>query len=479
MATADEIVVRSGAGRALLAGPVPACPAGRAIVALPGGEVHLDPAAPDDPPLLVLRDPAEAGPAVAELLGPAALDAVRRAADGPVTTAWSPGSGWAAVRRAGLCRWLRRHGPDVLPAALLDLDEGVAATATELDAWEHTAAQGLLSGSAATAARLSELARIPGLPPTPPGLPELLASALVATLEWAPLDAATADRLRHEQDLGEALRRFGAAGRTIDWSALAAIPEVGGREPAAAGAAGGADDPGYRGSVDWHQVPRGVLDTAEDTVSWTVSGDVIEVNVRARPGGPDHPGLAFRVYAPSDPFPLGRSTLHRSPDGTRFRGRTRLRPTATGPGGLAVDVFDATDRRRPRLGVDAVGARALRWAARGVTLVRLAGTGVTADGVAAEALREAEALHDEVAETHPDDERRALALRCAARCAGLRRAVLVRAGEDRQASAIGRAWTDVGEPVTAADVAVPDLDRPGWRPLAAEHALTGPGVWWG
>lgn len=471
----EQIAVRRGPDGAVLVGPVPACPAGRVVVGVPGGEVHLDPAAPDGPPLAVLREPEEAGTVVAELFGPEAPPAVRL---GDATLLWTPGPGWDAVRRAGLSRWLHRHAPDVLSETLLDLEFGVAASAVELSDDELADAATLLGDRAGAVVRLSRLLREPGRPDPPSGVPELLAAAADAALEQAALDATTAADLEHERELAAALTRFGGSGSTIDWTALAAIPEVGGRELAGAGAAGGEPGSGeFRGSVDWYQVPRGVLDTTELTVTWTLDGDVLEVSVLARPGGPDHGGLAFRVYAPDDPFPLGRSALRRSPDGTRFRGRTVLRATTAAAGRLSVDVFDATDRRRPRLGVEAVRARAVRWSTRAVTLVRLAGTGVRADDVAAEALHEAEALYDEVAEDHRDEEHRDAAQRCAARCAGLRRAVLLRDGQERQATAIGREWTDVEAPVMAADVAVPDLDGAGWRPLAAEHALRSDEVW--
>ena len=483
MPAVTEMQARVGAGRAVLVGPPPAGPAGTSIVAVPGGYVVVDPADPDGPLHAVLDDPGEALPAVAALFGPDVAETVADLAAGaaegaadPRTVEVRPGPLDTAVRTVGLCRWLAHHSPDALPEALLDIEWGVTGTADELSDVTADEAAARLAARAADVVELARLLREPDLPAPPAGLAELVARAVEAAGEVVPLGDPVAAVLLHEQELTAALDRLDLPAGPRTWDDLAALPGIGSR------ALQGAIDMGprdatteQRGSVDWLLVPRGVLDTAEDTVVWTMRGHDLEVSVRAAATGPDHRGLAFRVYAPDLPLPVARAALRRSADGRTFTGRAGLRPGTPGP--LVVDVYDTVHPRPARRGIAAEAARAVRWATRAVTLVRLGGVVPGTDAVAAEALAIAAGLYEEVGEEHPDPAERAWARRREARCAAVGQAVLRRGGRGREADRLGRRWRTAEEPVTTRDVDVPDLDGPGWRPLVAERAVAGAAEW--
>ena len=485
MTAGDMVQARVGAGRAVLIGPPPAGPAGTSVVGVPGGYVIVDPADPDGPLHAVLDDPDEALPAVAALFGPAVVEVVAdlaaaggeagRAVD-PRAVEAVPGPLDDAVRRVGLCRWLAHHSPDGLPEALLDVEWGVAGAADGLSPATADEAAARLAARAADVVELSRLLREPDLSTPPAGLPGLLTRAVVAAGDVVALGDPVRADLEHERELGAVLGRLGLSGGARTWADLAALPVIGSR------ALQGATDMGpdapeeeRRASVDWRLVPRGVLDSAEDTVVWTVQDDDLTVSVRAAATGADHRGLGFRVYAAGFPLPVARAALRRSPDGRAFTGRVRLRPGTVGP--LDVDVYDTTSPRPARLGIVGTAARAVRWSTRAVTLIRIGGVVSGTDGEAAEALQVAQGLHGQVAAEHPDPVERAWARRREARCAALRRAVLGRDGRRGQAAALGRRWGAAAEPVMARDVDVPALDGLGWQPLVAEHAVAGAPEW--
>jgi hypothetical protein len=470
-----DVQVRRGAGpAAVLIGPPPAGPAGVSVIGIEGGDVHVDPAAPDETLHVVLHEPALAAPAVAALYGPAVAAAVGELGDDALIAAAEPGPLDAPLRRLALCRWLATQSPDQLPEPLLDIERGVAGAAAELAEDLTEEATQLLIARAGLIARLSRQLREPDMPEPPVGLAALLIDAVPAALEVVEVGSATYGELEHEQELAVAVRHLGLP--SLTWDDVAALPLLGGRTLAGARHAGDdAEDVEQRASVDWLQVPRGVLATDEDTVRWTRSGPEVTVSVRAAHGAPDYAGLGFRVYAEGMPLPVARGVLRRSRDGVLFAGSAPL-PDST-VAALTVDIYDRTDTRPPRLGVTATVARAQRWATRAVSLVRLGAPDRQSGLVAAAALNEAGSLYGAVVDQHPNAAHRARARRRQARCAGLQRAVLTRIGSMRQADAIGRRWS-VDGPVTELDVAVPDLAGPGWEPTVAEQAVAVDPIWW-
>lgn len=469
-----DVQVRRGAGPAVLVGAPPAGPAGVSVIGIEGGDVHVDPAAPDEALHAVLHEPAAAAPAVAALFGPAVAAAVIELDDDAVTVAADPGPLDAPLRRAALCRWLATQSPDQLPEPLLDIEGGVAGSAPELAEDVAEAAGQLLVARADLIARLSRQLREPDLPDPPVGLAPLLAEAVLAALEVVTVGTATYAELEHEQELAAAVRHLGLP--PLTWDDVSALPLLGGRTLTGAQHAGDdAPDVEQRASVDWLQVPRGVLATDEGTVRWSRSGPEVTVSVRAAHDAPDYAGLGFRIYAEGMPLPVARGVLRRTLDGARFAGSAPVPDGAVAD--LTVDIYDRTDTRPPRLGVAATVARAQRWATRAVSLIRLGAPDRQSGLVAAAALNEAGSLYGAVVDQHPNAAHRARARRRQARCAGLQRAVLTRVGSVRQADAIGRRWAADGR-VTDADVAVPDLAGPGWAPIVAEQAVAADQIWW-
>jgi hypothetical protein len=469
-----EVQLRRGAGPAVLIGPPPAGPAGVSVIGIGGGDVHFDPAAPDETLHAVLHEPALAAPAVAALYGPAVAAAVGELGDEAVIVTADPGPLDAPLRRLALCRWLATQSPDQLPEPLLDVERGVAGFAPELAEDVTEEATQLLIARGDLVARLSRQLRETGLPEPPAGLAALVAAAVPAALEVVEVGSATYAELEHERELAVAVRHLGLP--PLTWDVVTALPLLGGRTLTGARHAGD-ESPGVeqRASVDWLQVPRGVLATDEDTVRWTRSGPQVTVSVRAAHGAPDYAGLGFRVYAEGMPLPVARGVLRRSRDGVLFAGSAPLPDGAAA--GLTVDVYDRGDTRPPRLGVAATVARAQRWATRAVSLIRLGAPDRQSGLVAAAALNEAGSLYGAVVDQHPNAAHRARSRRRQARCAGLQRAVLTRVGSARQADAIGRRWAVVG-PLTEVDVAVPDLAGSGWAPTVAEQAVAADPIWW-
>lgn len=470
---------------ALLIGHAPAAPAGAGHVLLPGAEAFLDPTAPDDPPYVVVHDLAEAAPAVLRLLGADVADAATRVADGAPRTAapatpWpsAPGPG-AAVRELALLGWLHRMSPDRLPLGLLDLSWGTAAsTAADLvdQAVADEAARRLLrrSGLVLDLARRLRDGTAPGMAPA---LVALVVAALPITCRVVPFDHPDHADLVHEHELFRALRSFGD-GRTPDWDRLGA--GLADRSVGAARSAGEHPvDPQEPlagvSSVDWTQVPRDVLDTAENTVEWQVTPGAtvqVQVQVRGQSDGRVDAALAFRLYGPSLPFPLATGRLRINTDGT-YGGTAAVHGPLTGP--LVVDVHDEHDFHRPALGPDRVGAEAARWAARSVTALRL-GAPAT-DPAPRAAAQQAARLYQRVegaGGAGPNGPDAASTRRRRARCIALVRMLLRNDGQRHEAEDLDDDWGAPVGPLRAADVALPDPSGPGWAPLAVEAALADP-----
>ena len=468
----------------VLVGASPAAPAGAGLVRLDGADLILDPTAPDDPLHLRVSDLDDAGTAVELLHGSAVAAAAERVADGGpaevVTVEAVTGGGVAAVaRELALLHWLELHSPDQLPAGLLDLSVGAAAAVLDdlLADSEREAATDRLRRRAGLVVELSGRLRDAPSPP-PAGLGTLVDAAVAATAAVQPHDSPLHDALTHETELARAVHALG--GVRPDWTLLTALPGIGDRLVAGAAHAGRGDgDDAERqvASVDWLQVPRGVLDTAEGTVTWSLSDGAtprVTVAVRALPDGAPATGLAFLLYGTALPLPIAAGSLQLAPGGTEYVGSAVLHGPAVGV--LTLDVHDPAAGRPPRLGDDRATAEGLRWAARAVTALRLAGSSGAADGAARGAVTQAARLFRRVAAGHPRPAQQELAARRQARCYSLLRAVVARTG-DRELARLDARWGAAREPVQEVDVVPPSLAGPGWAALPVENALGSAPEW--
>ncbi|MCW2502979.1 MAG: hypothetical protein JWO79_1263, partial [Actinomycetia bacterium] len=371
-----DVTVRAGRAGTVLVGPRPAAPAGTGVVLVTGAEIYVDPTAPDDLPFALVHDVDEAEAAMHAVYGSAVAATVLEVAESRTNTlaplADLPGLAAELVRRIGLVRWLETHSPDELPQGLLDLEFGSASCALDdlLADPEREDAEARLLRRAGLAVRLSRRLRDSGGPPAPSGLAALLVDALPWVHRVVPYSSPDFDDVLHEVELAAALRELAPDGAVFDWDALAEAPGVGGRELAtsrsrSAGRPRDLEVP-RRASVDWWQVPRGVLRTAEDTVEWQLTDGAtrVAVTVAATPGAPAA-ALAFRLFAGDLPVPIAVGALQLTDDGAAFRGSAPLHGTPAGE--LTLDVHDPTARRPARLGADRAIAQAVRWAARGIT----------------------------------------------------------------------------------------------------------------
>jgi hypothetical protein len=474
-----DVPIRLDSSGALLIGESPAAPAGVGIVLLRGAEAFIDPTAPESPTHLAVHDVDEAADVVAQLHGNAAARAAARvAAGGPTETVASESTAdTAAVIELGLLRWLDTTSPDRLSAGLLDLQRGVAA-ATAGDLLAEAEAEAAERGSIRWAGLAVDVARRlrDRRAAAPSGLAALLGRAVPALFEVLPMNHPRYDDLLHEEEVARALTALGEGVR-LDWSELELLPGVGERAVSAA-AHLGEDDVGSFASVDWHQVPRGLLDTAEGTVSWTLRAGAqphVTVAARAAPRARRDAGLAFRLYGGVWPVPIAFGPMALSADGTAFTGDAPVVGTPEEP--LTMDICAAQDARPPRLGVDAVNARANRWAVRAVTALRLAGPAPDVDPAVRGALEEALRLFGTVGARHSLPDRRVLALRRQARSAAVLRAVLTRSGALAEADELAEDFGEVSDVIGPADVTPPDLGAPGWAALAAEQAVAADESW--
>lgn len=471
-----DIRVHRVAEDLVLVGEPPAGPAGVGIVAVPAAEIHVDPTAPDGPPYAVVHDVDEAEHALSRVYGLPVADAFGRLADGETAiAAVEPTPDTTAFHTLGVLTWLAQWSPDLLPAGLLDLEAAVTALALDDAVADHLlrSAEERLTRRADLAVTLSRRLR-DGAAEPPPGLPDLVATAVRELRGLLAPDDPYHDDVEHEAELPAALRTFGV-GTVLDWAALAELPEVGARTLAGAVHMGPEVDRGAElfDSVDWHQVPRGLLDSGEDTVRWSLrNGPEVTVAVRAAAGAGHSERLGFRLYATGRPLPLACGSLRRSPDGAEFVGSAPVFGPTSGP--LVLDVHDTLDPRPPRLGTNRLTASAMRWAARGVTGLRLGGGSPAAGQVARGALWTAAGLFNDIADTNPASQ--TLARRRRARCMAMISAIMVQAGQDRAAEQVLRQFPPA-DPITASDVTVPDLSGPGWVPSVTERALAADPRW--
>ena len=490
-------VVRGISGEVLV-GRLPAAPAGVVTVPVPGGTVYVDPSAVDAPPALVVGDEGQAGDVVDRLFGQGVGAALGLAGERPELLPAARTAGCDRLVRYAVLRWLTSTGPLPLDRAALALEGAVAADDVEdlLDPDVHEAPD--VVEFAPLAVALARTLRTGGDGSAWPGLPDLVEDSLAAICRRVPLDDPLGVRARHEAELRRAMHRFGTG--PLDWDAWQW--EVQSSRPEAAAHAGVTDGVAVRSgqsSVDWAHVPPGVLDAAEGTVLWWVapSGEDrlrIEIEVLAHRGpvrtsalarlvGGDTqarevlvtlsreqtPGLRVRVYVPGFSLPVGDAELRPSGDGRLWHGTVDVPARAVGGGGILVDVHGTALAAPPRFGPAAAPAEAMRWASRGLALLRLsrAAPDTPRDGVR-EPWERARQVYASVAEAGGPGA--ALAARQEARCLAVIIAHLEASGETRTRRL--RAELDDREAAAApSDVALPDLTDPAWAPTVAELGL--------
>lgn len=498
---APELTIRRRPDGDVVIGPIPAAPAGVVAIALPGAMAYLDPTAVDAPPAVVVADDEEAREVVDSLLGEGVGALVGAASEDPTAAPSVRTEQAERISRHGILQWLWTTGALPLDRSALALESAVAAdavadvSAPDLDVSGRPAD---LVTMAPLALALARMLRSAGDGEAWPGLPSLLDEALAALRRRMPIDHPLGPEIEHEAELRSALRALRVD--RLDWTAWDDL--LAAARPRAAEHAGSSPVVAGHGfsTIDWAHVPPGVVDAAEGTVEWwlrPVSADRVrlsievpayrgptatgglarlladdhaatDVLVRLRTGDPA-PGLRFKVYSLAFPLPLVETSLELSPDGRSWLGSAEVSGRALGTAGIVVDVYGAGLRTRPRRGIAGVTAEATRWAARGLSLLRLAlaAPGRPRDGVR-DPLERARQLYATVAETGGQDAE--LATRQQARCLALTIGYLELSGETRTRRLRNNLDELIGR-VPPRDSAIPDLSSAAWLPTVTERGL--------
>lgn len=494
----DLPVVRRESGD-IVVGTLPAAPAGVITLPLPGATAYLDPTSPDGWPAVVVSDEREAAEVLDRLYGDEA--GIRIAAASEV------GTRLAAVRTEatgrlihfGLLRWLRSTGTLPLDRATLAFESAVARDDVADLVHDEVGDEPDVEDLAPLTVALARSLRQTGDDAAWAGLPGLLDEALAAIRGRMLRDDPMLETVEHEAELRAAMRAYRTG--PLDWDRWEGL--MTGARPEAAAHAGPlevARGRAGRSTVDWAHVPPGVLDTAEGTITWQIlpsaDGSLqirVEVLAHREPAAPwglgrlingeaeaaavlvrlrDRdvaPGLRFRVYVPGFPLPLATAPLVPTPGGHYWSGSVDVPSRAIGDDGILVDVQGAGLRPRPQFGSSGVRAEATRWAARGLSLLRLslaAGDGLR-PGVR-EPWERARQLYASVADTDSPDAQ--LAVRQGARCTAVLLASLEAAGETRTRH-LHAELTDLAEHTRPQDIHVPDLSDPAWTPTVTELGL--------
>ncbi|MFC1431032.1 hypothetical protein ACEZDB_10250 [Streptacidiphilus sp. N1-3] len=348
---------------------------------LPGGLLVVDPFAPGEPPVARVDDLAAAADWLAAVYGAAAaetaeevVEQARRASvprNAPLeyelasaARPWLPGSHHRPMARLASAVWLERWSPRPLDQGLLDLEIGTLL-------WEVA--------DLVPDAGVSGRERLEGVAGRLDALLDVVDDFQAAPLNA--LDSIIVERLTgaaqaadeflagHPLHPGFAARARLAARRSAEGAQLAEQLRAG-RIPSyeALGRTGQAT------SVDWVQVPPGVLAPEDNTVEWSWTGTpeaaTLTVRVPTLRGAEPGDGFAFRVYRPGEPLPVAVAELHYGEN--RLVGTARLPESAAGdPAALTVDVFHTRLVGPPRTGRAAEYAAAERQAVRNLGRLRL------------------------------------------------------------------------------------------------------------
>jgi len=348
-------------------------PAGVVCVEIVDGfRVHVDPIDPARFVRVESDRPGRTGWLLDELLGAGTAHAVAHGR-GPQEREVRPTDAWRDVARLGLLLWLEEHSPMDFDQHLLDAE---IAAAYDLIPGERARRETRRRAERAvdTIVGLGRSLR-DGTEPLPPAAALVVARAAGAAIASVPGLSAASVRALTEADLAaSAAAAAVAAGMTIDEEAVGLLGASTERATAwnVQVAAPGADRL-RRFSVDWRLVPRGVLDIGENTIvaRWLADGEAISIGVAAGPAADvaDEP-LAARVLRGSgEVVVVARLELDRRV-GAYWA-------TVQVPGGLGtddrIDVYSPVASIAPLRGpVELARAEGIRYAARGLSLMRLA-----------------------------------------------------------------------------------------------------------
>ncbi|POH59660.1 hypothetical protein C3B59_17360 [Cryobacterium zongtaii] len=294
-----------------------------------GVTVWIDPLDPPTPWRIDVGEP-DAGPVIEELLGIEAAEQTRQSywallrGDDPAGRI-EPGGrtpAWSAANRLGFLLWLEQNA--VTPLAQADLDLEIATVAARLGdlgaleiARERFARAGPQLRRLAVAVRDgAEVPRISGF----------VAEALGAyiTLSATDLPEPVIEDLEAMQSVAARIAASEESGSTaIGDDVLNGLLDV--FERSGTARSSGPGEAVRRFSVDWENVPRGVLDPGEDTIAarWDASGSQLSVSVvagRARPQS----DLLFRLQRGDGDRPSAGGALLLDAETGTYQGSCKL-----------------------------------------------------------------------------------------------------------------------------------------------------------
>ncbi|GAA1613006.1 MULTISPECIES: hypothetical protein [Kribbella] len=412
----DAIELRTAPDGAVVIGPEPVGAAGLVFIALTDGVLAVDPMAPHDVPQLRLTG--EPAAATEILFGTAAADAARGTGIPAPELVASPERD--ALVRLGVLRWLCDRSPIALDLPLLVVEQLVLeAGLTEVLDPEHNSphaivdwAPTLIEWSAQARRADSELRRTAEVA-------ELILGGLRTVELYLEPGLHQHSDVVHEIELLTAISDWGLSGADPDraWDVLDEL------RPQPAEDLGHGDLPSWHGNgpVDWDRTPSRATARHEEAVSWSIRGGALSVVVDVFPPAP-HLALLGTSAAPAEPPPLLQATLYASSwplplasvdlelraesgswMGTHQLDAAVLRQLGqVAAAALFVDVHARGARHRAPVGRAADRAAAERWAARGLSALRLAVGGrsvASLRGTASQALTRAATFYGGL----PDD----------------------------------------------------------------------------
>ncbi|WP_157979614.1 hypothetical protein [Kribbella monticola] len=391
----DEIEVRTAPDGAVVIGPEPVGAAGLVFVALTDGVLVVDPMAPHNVPQLRLTgEPAEA----TESLFGTAVAGRARGVDVPAPELVASPERDALVR-LGILRWLHERSPVSLDLPLVVVEQlALEAGLTELLDPEHHAPLAILDW---VPALIEWSGRARGTDSDFRRTAEV-AEVILDGLRTAELQLESGGRLHsdvvHEIELLTAISAWGLSGADPD-GAWAVLDEL---RPQPADDLGHGDLPSWHGNgpVDWDRTPPRATARHEEAVSWSIRGGALSVVVDLFPPAPhaavlaapaaaaDRPGrLQATLYASSWPLPLASIDLELRAESGAWMGTHQLDPAVlqhisrVAETALFIDVHARGTRHRAPIGPAADRASAARWAARGLSALRLAAAGRSRAGL--------------------------------------------------------------------------------------------------
>lgn len=379
-------------------GNPPVGAAGTGLVATVGGIVAVDPVNHTSPYILVPGEPDEECLwGLRETLGDEVARAVAAVASGRVdgyhSVVYAVSPEWELVRHLGHLTWLAQYGAVDLAHPLITVERlTLSSQVASLLEPEWPAVADLVLWTD-TIVEWAQRARSYHSPwPRHPTIAGLLMDALGALAEHVPATDQRLESVLHELDLAAAIVTMDLA--HVDLEARPAwLQDV---QPQPAHALGGPADQILNGTaaVDWLRVPFGSTVRSEGGVDWRIrpqdGGHVFTVVVKTPRSTPDFavlatatiplprlPMLYATVYQGESRLPLVVADLTLRPETASWVGFQRVaRPVVDrlgDPCGGAVEVDihvqGASPPRRDRASQNRASAR--RWAARGLTALRL------------------------------------------------------------------------------------------------------------